>query len=137
MAAQWWVVNQVSRPGGPRGPQQTNYVIEESPTRPVNTVAGPFATKADAQAWQTGANTAGNSPGSAIGGAADAAANATGLGSVGDFLSRLSNSNTWVRLGEVVIGLILVAIGLNSMLKGKPLQIVTGAAGTVGKAAML
>lgn len=133
LMAQWWVVNHISRPGGPRGPQQTNYVIEESATRPVNTIAGPFASKADAQAWQTSANTAGNSPGSAIGGAADAA----GLGGISGFLSRLASANTWVRVGEVVIGLILLGIGLNAMLKGKPMQVVTGAAGTVGKAAIL
>jgi hypothetical protein len=32
--------------------------------------------------------------------------------------------------------LILLGIGLNAMLKGKPLSVVTGTAGTVGKAAM-
>lgn len=56
--------------------------------------------------------------------------------SVGDFLGRLTQANTWIRVGEVVVGLILLGIGLNAMLKGKPLQVITGAAGTVGKAAM-
>jgi len=62
---------------------------------------------------------------------------ATAASSVGDFLSRLSQANTWIRVGEVVAGLILLGIGLNAMLKGKPFQIVTGTAGRVGKVAML
>jgi len=65
-------------------------------------------------------------------GAAESAATA-----VPDFLSRLTSANLWIRVGEVVAGLILLGIGLNAMLKGKPLQVVTGAAGVAGKAAML
>jgi hypothetical protein len=53
------------------------------------------------------------------------------------FFGALSNANTWIRVGEAVAGLILLGIGLNSMLKGKPLQFVTRAAGVAGKAAML
>lgn len=108
----WWVVNQISRPGGPRGPQQTSYVIEESATRPVNAVAGPFSTKADAQAWQTGANTAGNSPGSVAGGLGDAAVNATGLGGVTAFLSKLGTRQLWTRIAKVIAGLALVLVGV-------------------------
>jgi hypothetical protein len=59
------------------------------------------------------------------------------FGGVLGFLSDLTSGQFWVRAGEVVAGLILLGIGLNAMLKGKPLQVVTGAAGTVGKAAML
>jgi hypothetical protein len=71
------------------------------------------------------------------------AAGAKGVGAaesavsgVPDFLSRLTSANLWIRVGEVVVGLILLGIGLNAMLKGKPLQVVTGAAGVAGKAAM-
>lgn len=56
---------------------------------------------------------------------------------VNSFLGRLGNPNLWVRVAEVVVGVVLIAIGLNAMLKGKPMSIVTGAAGTVGKAAIL
>ncbi len=56
---------------------------------------------------------------------------------VPDFLSRLTSANLWIRVGEVVVGLILLGIGLNAMLKGKPLQVVTQTAGVAGKAAML
>ena len=61
----------------------------------------------------------------------------SGLAAIGAFFNKLGEKNTWVRVGEFACGAILVAIGLNSMLKGKPLSIVTGAAGKVGKAAML
>ena len=38
-----------------------------------------------------------------------------------------------VRLVEILAGLVLVGIGLNSMLKGKPLTVVTGPAGKLAK----
>jgi hypothetical protein len=61
----------------------------------------------------------------------------TGVAAIGDFFSRLGQANTWIRVGEVVAGLILLGIGLNAMFKGKPMQIVTKTAGVAGKAAML
>lgn len=115
--AQWWVVNQVSRPGGPRGPQQTNYVVQQSATRPVNAVAGPYPTKAAAEAWQTSANTAGNSPGSAIGGATDAAVKATGVGA---FLGKLGEASLWLRVAEVALGLLLIAVGVAKITHAVP-----------------
>ncbi len=57
----------------------------------------------------------------------------TGVAAIGDFFSRLTQASTWVRVGEVAVGLILLGIGLNSLLKGKPMQVVTGAAGLASK----
>lgn len=57
----------------------------------------------------------------------------SGVAAIGDFFSRLTQKNTWVRVGEVVIGLVLLGIGVNALFKGAPLKAVTGAAGTVGK----
>lgn len=59
------------------------------------------------------------------------------FGGILGFLSDLTSGAFWIRAGEVVAGLILLGIGLNAMLKGKPLQVVTSAAGVAGKAAML
>lgn len=109
----WWVVNQPSNLGG-RGPQQTNYVVVQSAARPPNAVAGPFPTQAAAQAWQTSANTAGNSPGSAAGGLVNAGVNATGIGALGDLAHRLTESQSWIRAGEVLAGLILLYVGLRA-----------------------
>jgi hypothetical protein len=48
----------------------------------------------------------------AAGGAKNAVNDAT---STADFLTRLDNPNTWVRIGEGAAGLILIAIGLKVM----------------------
>lgn len=111
----WWVVNDVTRPGGPRGPQQTNYVVKEAAVRPVNTVAGPFDTKQDAENWQSSANTAGNSPGSVAGGVGDAVANATGINAIGNFFSALTEPHTWLRAVEVGVGGMIAYVGLKAM----------------------
>lgn len=135
---EWWVVNQMTRPGGARGPQQTNYVVVSTTggKRPVNTVAGPFSTRAQAVAWQSSANTAGNSPGSAAGGIAQAAVGATGLGALGDLAHRLTQPSTWIRVGEVLAGLILIYVGLKSEFP-QTVNTVTSTARKAAKAGML
>jgi hypothetical protein len=50
-----------------------------------------------------------------------------------DALKPLFDSHIWLRVAEVVVGLILIGIGLNSMLKGRPMTIVTSAAGLASK----
>jgi hypothetical protein len=39
----------------------------------------------------------------------------TGLAAIGDFFSRLSNPNTWARVGEVAIGGLLLGIGVYAL----------------------
>jgi len=56
--------------------------------------------------------------------------------SLSDLLGPLFQAHIWVRAGEFLVGAVLVGIGLNAMLKGKPLQVITGAAGKAGKAVM-
>jgi hypothetical protein len=112
-AVQWWVINRQTG-GGPRGVLATNYVVVSGVSRPPSTVAGPFATQAQAQAWQSSANTAGNSPGSAIGGVGSSVINSTGVGAIGDLAQRLTQSSTWIRVGEVLAGLILLYVGLKA-----------------------
>lgn len=41
----------------------------------------------------------------------------TGLSSIGDFFSRLTQSSTWIRIGEVILGMTLFTIGVNALLK--------------------
>jgi hypothetical protein len=43
--------------------------------------------------------------------------NIGGLAAVGDFFNRLTQANTWLRVGEVVAGLLLVYIGLNATMR--------------------
>lgn len=68
----------------------------------------------------------------AVSAAGQAAAGAVSAASaVPDFLGRLSNPHTWLRVAEVAVGVILLAVGLNALLKQS-----TGVdvAGTVRKA---
>lgn len=130
---EWWVVNQVTRPGGPRGPQATNYRVVSTTggTRPPNAVAGPFTTQQQAVQWQTGANTAGNSPGSAIGGIGSSIANSTGIGAIGDLAHRLTESSTWIRVGEFIAGGLLLYVGAKAFFPTTVNNINTVAKGTV------
>lgn len=51
-----------------------------------------------------------------------AAASATGLGglaAIGDFFARLGQPNTWLRVAEVLTGIVLLAVALNKVL-GNP-----------------
>ncbi len=93
-----------------------------SPEQAAEILASAGVVSQAAQAAQAGASAAEN-PG-------NTANTLTG------FLSDLTSASLWIRVGEGIVGLILIGIGLNAMLKGKPFQIVTGAAGTIGKAAM-
>ena len=43
-------------------------------------------------------------------------------------------SGWFVRIGEILAGLVLIGIGLNAMLRGRPLQVVTSTAGLAAKA---
>lgn len=36
----------------------------------------------------------------------------SGLASIGDFFSRLSQANTWIRVGEVILGIMLITSGV-------------------------
>ena len=49
------------------------------------------------------------------------------------FLSNLESGSLWLRLGEAIAGIVLLGIAANAIFKGKPLQVITGAAGTIGK----
>lgn len=58
--------------------------------------------------------------------AAQQATNLTGLAAIGDFFSRITEANTWIRLVKVVVGGVLVIAGLVHMTGagGKAAQIV-------------
>lgn len=77
--------------------------------------------------------------------AANAASNTTAVKGAGavesaltavpDFLSRLTSANLWERIGEVVLGLILLAVGVAHVTRAVP--IATHIAKTVGAAAVM
>lgn len=58
----------------------------------------------------------------------------SGLAAIGDFLGRLSQASTWVRVTEALIGLGLIIVGVAKLAAGTP---VGNAALTAGKAAAI
>jgi hypothetical protein len=52
----------------------------------------------------------------------------SGLAAIGDFANRLTQKNTWIRVGEVIAGLILLYVGLNALARDTPVQQATQAA---------
>lgn len=75
-----------------------------------------FATKQLAQDYAThGIGAKAGKPARDVANAAvGAAQNIGGLAAVGDFFNRLTQGNTWLRVGEVAAGLILLYMGLNA-----------------------
>lgn len=53
----------------------------------------------------------------------------TGLAAIGDFFARLSEANTWLRIGEGLLGVILIAVGVARLTHAVP--IATKIAGAV------
>jgi hypothetical protein len=67
---------------------------------------------------------AGNAPGEGpiVGGVTKATSDLGGINAIGDFFNRLTEGNTWLRVGEVVAGLIILYIGLNAVMRGTPVE---------------
>lgn len=60
----------------------------------------------------------------------------TGVNAIGDFFNRLTEVNTWVRVGEVLAGVLLVYLGLNAAFRDTAAgRTVQGATGSVKKVA--
>jgi hypothetical protein len=124
----WWI--QIDEKTAP-----FSYVVVDSVAQPAdayNTLPYPTQAAADSEAATLNGNAKKGVAGSLESGAA-----AAGGDVLNDALKPLFQASIWIRVAEVVAGLILLGIGLNAMLKGKPLSVVTGTAGTLGKAAML
>ena|ERR1700729_927939 len=133
--AQWWavqegalgdIVNRLSTfPGGSTGDVVTWHVVQ-SAKKPNATAHGPYATQAQAQAEAD--TLSGQDQNVVAQGVESAVSSASPLGP-------LFQKSLWLRVGEFAVGLVLLGIGLNAMFKGRPLAVVTGAAGAVGKVA--
>jgi hypothetical protein len=157
-AVAWYVVGQVfntgsALPGSTQflpisgDPQVKSYNATDSATleagQPVNgyyKVAGPFATQASAAEYIVSQQVLASAQGianthppflarvvqdvkSAVG------SPLKGIEAVGDFFQRLTQASTWLRIFEVGIGIILVAVGIASLTKAVP--IATGIAKVV------
>lgn len=123
----WWVI-----PEGSSTNLAGSFVVVSGSAAAIHAkygsvAQGPFSTKAEAQAAAANQPGISGNPGTAIGQGVSSAV--SGLNP----LSALFQSQIWLRVVEVIAGLVLLGIGVNAMFKGKPLQVVTGAAGIAGK----
>jgi hypothetical protein len=143
----WWVIA-YTQEAGPityqyfQGTQaqaqaQANLAVEQLGG---TNLSGPYATKAAAQAavkagkvnkgTSVGQNpnpgtTTGINLGNAI----------PGLTDIANFFDRLGEANTWIRVGEVILGLVLIAAGIAKITHAVP--IATDVAKAAGTAALL
>ena len=115
----WWVVEYLTTGTLSRlapQPEGTQFRVVQAPTQAAAiskvgggiTATGPFPTQAAAQA-------SGNATKTAV----DQATQAghipnplSGLAAIGDFFSRLTRAATWMRIAEVALGLVLIAVGI-------------------------
>jgi hypothetical protein len=122
--ANWWILSNSSG-------ATTKFDVVEDANTPIPTTAwpnapiGPFSTKADAEANVSGAQSSGGygiapiGPNSATGAGVAAGVGIipqfTGLAAIGDFFGRLTEANTWLRIGEGLLGIVLIAIALGKL----------------------
>jgi hypothetical protein len=116
---QYWVVNTSPPSGSP-----TVYTVVEGTQAQALSLgggtAGPYSlAKADQIAANEPANKnqPGPIPGTTVspGGGINASNPLSGLAAIGDFFGRLSEGNTWIRVGKVAVGGALLMIGLAHM----------------------
>ena len=56
------------------------------------------------------------------GGLGTGISNLGGINAIGDFFNRLTQPNTWIRVGEVAAGLLLLYLGLSATMRGTEAQ---------------
>lgn len=87
---------------------------------------GPYATEAEARTAQAPRQQSPNP----VADATNAAENATGglggaLASIGAFLAKLGRASTWLRVAEVALGLVLMAVGVAKLVPAfTPAQVI-------------
>lgn len=113
----WYVITVRQLP-----PHQTPFHVEVSqkpfpgPPRFQSLVdKGPFQTQAEAEKEAQAVKQHDNNP---FPGAGAASGLFGGIGALGDLAHRLTESSTWIRVGEFLAGAILLWVGLNAMTKG-------------------
>lgn len=99
----WWLVEpaDTARGGAPWREIQSAAKPKTGGSTGLAAVKGPYATKAEADKALARLQDPGK-----------IARDLNPLPSLGDFLGRLTQANTWIRAGEVVLGIVLIGIGL-------------------------
>ncbi len=91
-------------------------------------IIGPFTTKAGAESDAATGNYPTNVSGSGNENSLTGAI--PGLAQIGDFFARLSDASTWLRVGEALLGIVLIAVGVARLTHAVP--VATSIARTVG-----
>jgi nitrogen-specific signal transduction histidine kinase len=110
MANQWWVVQKSAT-------DATHDFVQQAAQAPANATIGPYKTKAQALAALAEVKQVGTA-GSLIGGLAQNVPNP--LGGLTGLANALQKASTWERVGEVVLGLILIAVGIAKLTNAVP-----------------
>lgn len=98
---QWWVVQDTA---GGRG--SGAFIVRQAPSRPVDAVAGPFATQAEAQAWVSAHEPHGLPP------LPNPLAWLQDIGHwVGILVANLTDPHMWISLGWGWLGFLLLLLG--------------------------
>lgn len=114
---------------------ETVYATEAECQAAINSHGGPHNYSSASAANPSAANPLGGGP-SVIGGVGSAAQAAhTGIDAVGAFFNRLTEGNTWLRIAEGALGIILIAVAL-AKLTGAD-NVIAKTATTAAKAAVL
>jgi hypothetical protein len=110
--------------------------VVESATTPAGAVAGPYAAESTAQSVADTYNgqVQSNLPAAQL---VQSGANAIpGVSDIGDLAHRLTESSTWVRVGEVAVGAIILWAGIRAMTSGTPpIRTATAPARATGRTA--
>ncbi len=117
---QWWVINTSPASGSP-----TIYTVMEGTNAEAENypggggVSGPYSSQAAADKVANGMPQNSNQPNPFIpgtsvtpGGQVTGGGPLAGLASVANFFGQLGQANTWIRVGEVLLGLVLLAVGV-------------------------
>lgn len=79
----------------------------------VNAIVADYGAAVKEQAQPGGKNANILNPGTAVNAGASYVANSIpGVAAIGDFFSRLTQGNTWIRAGEVILGVMLIISGV-------------------------
>lgn len=116
MASPWWVWYNVQS-GKPAQVIQEPTAAAVQKATGFPPLAGPFTTRGLAEKWLSSSGTRKRTTGHDIN---PISAAGSALGTVSDFLKRLTEASLWERIGEVVLGLILIAVGIARITKAVP-----------------
>jgi hypothetical protein len=121
---QWWVVwwNPAGSAASYRVVSGTRAAAQKVADTAISaTIAGPYASQADATAAAKAGDKGTNAPAPQLtpqipniagGAGGSVVSDSTGLAAIGAFFAKLGQASIWLRVAEVALGLVLVAVGM-------------------------